>query len=77
MANKKTKLKTFRISAKIIIMTEVEISAETFEEALAYTKGMDVDDFVSFKGDHLDSEFGIQGISAYPNAFNPKDNATV
>lgn len=76
MATKKTKLE-FRIIAKIISMSSIVVHADSFEDALAQSKDLKEDDFITFNGEHIDSEIGIQGFDMYPKALHPRSNATI
>jgi hypothetical protein len=67
MAAKKETRKSFCITAKISITTCIEVYANTFTEAVDLSRGLSIENFVEVIGDQIDSDFGIEGISAFPN----------
>lgn len=77
MAAKKNGLKAFEITAKFIACSNYTLHAESFEHAVEMAKELSITDFITFSGDHLDSEFGIQGVSAYPNGIDMKDGTVI
>ena len=57
------RLKSFNVQARMIIVAGITIQAETFEEAVAESKTLDVLDFVKIKDEHCDSSIVISSIS--------------
>lgn len=62
-------VRKFRISAQVSVWTDKVVTAQNYEEALLIAKSLGVTDFVTIKGDHMDSKCAISGISdaALPN----------
>jgi hypothetical protein len=56
------KNKTYTVMIKVMLRTDVEISAETFEEALAKARELKTPDVVQFDGSHNDSEIEVEGV---------------
>jgi len=63
MAAAKTKPKTFRVMAFTQEFTEIEISAESLENALEKSKSLKAEDFVIPQGDEIDATFKIMQVS--------------
>ncbi len=58
----KNRNNTFTILAKIVLETNIEVSASSMEEALEKSKSLKINDFIDIHGDHLDSELDINGV---------------
>lgn len=56
------KNKTYTVMIKVMLRTDVEISAESFEEALAKARELNTVDIVEFEGGHNDSEVEVEGV---------------
>lgn len=56
------KNKTFTVMLKVVLDTDVEISAESFEEALAKARELKTTDIVEFTGGHNDSSIEVNGV---------------
>jgi hypothetical protein len=59
MSNKN---KVFTVAVKVVLDTDVEISAATFEDALEKARELSITDIVDFDGSHIDSNVDITGI---------------
>ena len=59
---KRKALKTFSIWAKCYREVSIDIQAESLEEALAKSKEIDEDEFVTVNGDYHDGSTEIYGI---------------
>lgn len=55
-------LKSFSITAKINIESDITISALDLEDALKKSKELDIEDFIEFKGEWIDGDIEINGI---------------
>lgn len=58
----KKKNKTFNVSLKVIVETDLEISAESFEEALAKAREFGVKDVVEFDSSFNDGSVAVMGV---------------
>ena len=56
------KNKTFTVMLKVVLDTDVEISAETFEDALSKARQLMTTDIVSFEGGHNNSTVQVTGV---------------
>lgn len=56
-------LKKFDVTARILLMVQSTIKAESFEDALVQSREMQEKDFVDFKGEFLDGTVVITGVS--------------
>lgn len=56
------KNKTYTVMLDIKLSTDVEISAESFEEALSKARELKTLDVVTFDGNHNDSEVKVTGV---------------
>ena len=56
-------LKKFDVTARMVLMVQHTIKAESFEDALLQSKSMTEIDFVDFKGDFIDGSIAITGVS--------------
>lgn len=60
----KKKLKNFTINANITAWVGIQIKAESLEDALAQSKDLKAEDFITIEpNEHLDSSLEIQGVS--------------
>jgi len=57
------RLPTYVVEARLVLLTDIEISAENFEDALARGKDLAIKDFVDIKGNHNDSAFEVVSVS--------------
>jgi hypothetical protein len=57
-----TKRKRFTVWAKSEIFNNVEILAENLEDALAQSKEMKEEDFVTVLGDYMDGSVTVTGV---------------
>ena len=60
----KKKLNQYSVMVKVVLETEVEVSAESLVDALEKTKDLTVVDVVDFKTPHNDSEIKVTGVFA-------------
>jgi hypothetical protein len=58
----KGKRKTYTIMARLVLDVDVEVSAESLDEALAKSKDLDVHDFADIKGGYNDGSMNITGV---------------
>lgn len=58
----KKKYKTYTVCLKIDLMTDVEISAESLEDALIKARNLKTTDVIEFEGNHNDSEIQVTGV---------------
>lgn len=58
----KKKLKTFTVQVKLDLFLDVDVKAETLEEALAAGKALDVRDVVEFDVGYHDGEITVVGV---------------
>ena len=66
MKSKKIPPTKFRVTAEVKVWTEIEIHAESYEEALKKAYDLKAEDFASPIGELVDNEIiGIRGISCY------------
>lgn len=65
MATKKITKKRFSVGAKCWMETDVEILADTMEEALEQARALNVLDFVTPAGNHNDSSFIINSVFSH------------
>lgn len=56
-------LKKFDVTARMVLMVQHTIKAESFEDALLQSQAMHETDFVDFKGDFMDGTMAITGVS--------------
>ena len=61
MTSKKTN-ETYSVMAKVVVDTDVEISAPSLEEALIKARKLDIHDFVKILGSHNDSGVEVKGV---------------
>lgn len=54
--------KTFFVSARIALDTDLEIYARSLDEALEIAKGMKITEFIEIQGGHNDSKLAIIGV---------------
>jgi len=57
------KLDAFTITAKLKLLADCTIRAESYEDALARSKELNERDFVSFKGEFIDGKIEIGNIA--------------
>lgn len=57
------RLDSFDVNARMIIVAGITIKAESYEDAVARSKELSVDDFVRVKDQHCDSSLVIGSIS--------------
>lgn len=76
MATKKGTQKVFNVTAIVKATVQIQISADNLNDAFIKASTLTTEDFIEFGigTEHLDSDFGIQGVDAYPNAYNLKSN---
>ena len=55
-------MKTFTIGAEIIVLTNRTVQANSFQEAVERADRMSLKDFVTLKGDHIDSRVTISDV---------------
>lgn len=55
-------LKSFTVTARMILITSVDIKAESHEDALAQSRALRESDFVKFKGEYIDGSMSIASI---------------
>ena len=55
-------LKTFDVTGRLELLVQVTIKADSLEDALAESKFLKAQDFVSFKGDFVDGSLAITGV---------------
>jgi len=61
---KKNKTEIYLVSARIVLETNVEVSAESLEDALQQSGSLKIDDFITINGDHIDSKTEITGVNS-------------
>lgn len=61
MTSKKTN-ETYSVMAKVVVDTDVEISAPSLEEALIKARKLYIHDFVKILGSHNDSGVEVKGV---------------
>lgn len=54
--------RTFSVDAVVSVWTAVDISAESWDEAIEIAKTLSVTDFVKIPGSHNDSKLVLTGI---------------
>lgn len=76
MATKKSTQKTFNVTAIVKATVQIQISAENLNDAFTKASTLNIEDFIEFGfgTEHIDNEFGIQGVDAFPYAYNLKSN---
>jgi hypothetical protein len=57
------KLDAFTITAKLTLLADVTIKAESYEDAIARSKDLRESDFVSFKGEFIDGKMEVVNIA--------------
>lgn len=63
-------VKTFNVQARIFLEVGLEVKADSMELAIETAKKLKLQDFVTIKGDHNDSKYGITGVFenySFPN----------
>lgn len=63
MTEKKVPQK-FSATARIVIISSIEVSGKTFEDALASAKNLKVADFVTVDGEYIDGSIRLVNVSA-------------
>jgi hypothetical protein len=66
----KQKQQEYQVTGRIDIEVGVSVRAASVEEAVAKSKDLSIDDFVTVLGEHNDSTFRITGVSVandYPS----------
>ena len=58
----KKKHQTYTVLLSLRLDTDLEISAESFEDALAKARELKTTDVVDFEGGHNDSEITVTGV---------------
>jgi hypothetical protein len=53
----------FSVTARIVIISEIEVTADSFEEAVTKAKALKETDFVTVDGDHHDSSISLVSIN--------------
>lgn len=61
--SKTNKARQFNVTARIVTLASVEITAENFEAALAKANALKDDDFVSVNGDCVDGSVTLVSIT--------------
>lgn len=56
------KLEVYTVAVQIDLWTDVEVKAESFEDALVKARELGVTDIVEFNGGHNDSSVKITGV---------------
>lgn len=56
------KNRTYEISVKVTVDTNISISAKTYEEALQKARALEVKDVVEFDTDYNDGSIAITGV---------------
>ena len=49
----------------------IQVYADSLEDAVAKSKELKVSDFISFEGEHCDSEMRVHGVYGDYKALNP------
>jgi hypothetical protein len=57
------KLDSFTINAKLTLLADCTIKAESYEDAVARSKELSEVDFVTFKGEFIDGKMEIGSIA--------------
>ena len=56
------RLKAYHVQAKIDMLVNTTIKADSLEAAVREARSLGVEDFVEIPGDHIDSELQITGV---------------
>ena len=74
MSTKKVSVKdrTFNVTARIVIISDVEVEASSFEEAVEKSKSLKETDFVTVDGEYNDGSIRIVSVSK-PGAWSTDD----
>ena len=56
-------LKQYDVTARMILLVQHTIKAESLVDALEQSRGMNEQDFVKFKGEYVDGSIKITGVS--------------
>ena len=59
---KTEKQKEYQVQARISILTTIDISAKTLDDAIVKSKELDFSDFVETIGDCFDADFRVTGV---------------
>lgn len=62
--SKKCAPSTYSVTARLVIISSIDVAAKSFEEALEKAKTLKEQDFVTIDGDHIDSSIRLSNISA-------------
>lgn len=57
-------LKTFKVTARLILITSIHIEAASYEDAVAEAKTLQETDFVRVKGELCDGSLAIASIAS-------------
>lgn len=58
-----TKTRDFQVTARIVSIVSIDVTAESLEAAVAKSKDFDYDDFITVDGDLCDGSFQVVGVS--------------
>lgn len=64
MAEKKKNIKKYNVTARIVAIVEIPISANSYEEAVEKSKTLRETDFITIDGEYNDGSIRIASISA-------------
>jgi hypothetical protein len=56
------KQQSYTVQARIVVEGDLEVRAESLDEALAKAKELKLDDFITVTGGHNDSSLRITGV---------------
>lgn len=65
----KTKVSRFNVTARVVVIAEVPVVADTFEMAVEKAKALKVSDFVTVEGEHMDNSLRLVSIGV-PDSWN-------
>jgi hypothetical protein len=63
MSTKVPKLKTFTITARVVVISDVEIEADSYEAAVVKAKDLEVTDLVTVDGSYNEGSIRIASIN--------------
>jgi len=59
---KKPSPKEFQITARLVVISSINVVADTYESAIVKAKDLHVSDFVTVDGEHLDSSLRLVSV---------------
>jgi hypothetical protein len=56
------KLKVFNVTGRLSLIVQIDIKADSFEDALAQSTELKEQDFITINGDFMDGKISIVGV---------------